>query len=256
MDNNVNETGEEAKINEPENSSLLSNIPDDKSKPEYLSDELWDSEKNEVKVADLMKAYESEQKKAKGLREKLSKGVDKAPEKAEDYAFNENVELNEEDALFIKEVAKEAGFTNNQLNSFLEKVLERYSVNEDIDHAEVMREEMKKLGDTAPQILRAVADFKNGLLSQGVINEEQAKTIERMANSAESVEMLNIFRTLIGGESVPVKSMYSDGLPSDAEIFAMMGTEEYQKGNPEALRKVDELMSKRERAGRPTYLQV
>lgn len=256
MDNNVNETGEETKINEPENGSLLSNIPDDKSKPEYLSDELWDAEKNEVKVADLMKAYESEQKKAKGLREKLSKGVDKAPEKAEDYALNEGVELNEEDALFIKEAAKEAGFTNNQLNGFLEKVLERYGINEDIDQAEVMREEMKKLGDTAPQILRAVADFKNGLLSQGVINEEQAKTIERMANSAESVEMLNIFRTLIGGESVPVKSMYSDGLPSDAEIFAMMGTEEYQKGNPEALRKVDELMSKRERAGRPTYLQV
>lgn len=256
MDKNVNETGEETKINEPENGSLLSNIPDDKSKPEYLSDELWDAEKNEVKVADLMKAYESEQKKAKGLREKLSKGVDKAPEKAEDYAFNEGVELNEEDALFIKEAAKEAGFTNNQLNRFLEKVLERYGINEDIDQAEVMREEMKKLGDTAPQILRAVADFKNGLLSQGVINEEQAKTIERMANSAESVEMLNIFRTLIGGESVPVKSMYSDGLPSDAEIFAMMGTEEYQKGNPEALRKVDELMSKRERAGRPTYLQV
>lgn len=255
MDNNeeLQTTPEEIKNTD----SLLNMATDDKSKPEFLSDDLWDSEKNEVKVQDLMKAYESEQKKAKGLREKLSKGVDKAPEKIEDYAFNEGIELSDDDALFIKEAAKEAGFTNDQLNGFLSKVSERYGVDEKpVDQAEVMREEMKKLGDSAPQILRAVADFKNGLLSQGVINEEQAKTIEKMAINAESVEMLNIFRTLIGGESVPVKSMYSDGLPSDAEIFAMMGTEEYQKGNPEALRKVDELMSKRERAGRPTYLQL
>lgn len=235
-------------------------------KPDFLPDDLWDADQGDVKKEELLKAYEQEAKRAKGLRDKLAKGENKAPVSADGYqvTFEEGTQIDPEDkALAIaKEAALKAGLSNEQLNTFVNLYVKETG-GVFLPPTEPTEEELKayreaeyaKIGENAPAIVRGVASWKKGLLDSGVISEEEEHVIDAFGSTAEGVRVLNKFRVLMGESDIPAKTQFDDGLPSDKEIFEAIGKPEY--ATDAAYRaKVDNWLKERVRMGRPERLQV
>ncbi len=271
MDETLLETQEpetppqEEKPTEPGRTEPDSTEPAPAVKPDFLPDDLWDAQTGDVKKEELLKAYEQEAKRAKGLRDKLAKGENKAPAHADDYQVTfEEMDVDPEDKalLIAKEAALKAGLSNEQLNTFVNLYLKETG-GISLPQTEPTEEEIKayrdaeyaKIGENAPAIIRGVASWKKGLLDSGVISEDEEKVIDAFGSTAEGVRVLNKFRVLMGESDIPAQTQFNDGLPSDKEIFDAIGKPEYATDS--AYRdKVDGWFKAREKAGRPVRLQI
>lgn len=235
-------------------------------KPEYLPVDCWDAETNQVKSDELLKAYEQEAIRVKGLRTKLAKGGDKAPATAKDYqfTFDEGVEIKDGDTALdvFKDVAHELKLSNDDANKLLNEFIKRTGgFNMDTEPSPEQIEtqkaaEIEKIGGNAMQVLRAVNSWGKEMIAQGVWSEDDMHAIESVATTADVVVALNKLRTVMGGSDIPTVDGIDDGLPSDKEIFQIIQSKQYQEGDVSTLKKVDNYLSLRTKAGRPQYLQV
>ena len=243
-------------------------------KPDWLDEALWDEEKKAPKTAETLEALQKAQKQATDLRAKMGKGTQKAPKTADDYKFEPAAELKEmvkEDDPVVKAargVAHKYGLGQEQFQGFMGDMLGEIAKltkgMTDAAAAEPTEEEIKayrqqeaaKLGKNGVAVMRAVTEWGRQLHANGVLSESDIKVLKAMGHSADEVRVLNKLRTISGGQEIPLEMQLDDGLPSDAEIFAMMGTAKYQDGDPETVKKVEKLLDQRRAAGRPERLQV
>lgn len=199
-----------------------------KGKPEGFPDDFWDAEKNAPKVTDLYAKYQEAEQRAKGLRDKLAKGSQNAPKDPKEY----EVKLSDEVAKVIKtddpmfeearKVAHKHGLSKEAFNGFMAEMAEfvaksagqQQAADPEAAKAEAeayKAEQLAKLGETGPQIVRAIAAWGNELAAQGYFTEADHKAFKDMAYSAESVRVLNMLRSMVGGGKDVPNAPSSDG---------------------------------------------
>ena len=269
--------GDDFSLLDDSNPDVAPKKTEDGVRPEWLPESVWDAEKKAPKVDALLTEYERANKIAKDLRAKLGKGEQIAPKSPEEYkdpVFEGDDEalskmLNPDDGFIkgLKNVAHEAGMSQKQYETFMGKAVKMLS--EQMKSAEpkaemtaeekeeYRRQVYEEIGPGAAQMVTAVAAHINTLKQQGQFSETELKEIKAMASTADGLKVLNKFRVLMGGESIPtnVDALSIHGLPSDAEIGAVIGGEKYMSGDPETVAKVDRWLTQRREAGRPERLQ-
>jgi hypothetical protein len=247
-------------------------------RPSFLPESAWDADKRAVKPEVLLTEFEKADKIAKDLRVKLGKGLQKPPEKAEDYklpqltdeADKPIADLLKADDPFVKglgPVFHKHGISQTQYEGIMKDaghLLKGLAGDNNGDASEPTDEEKAawrkdqydRLGPNAPRMVAEVASHMKMLADQGMLSEQQTKYIKAFAGDAEGVKILNVFRTLMGGEAIPMNtdSIGMDGLPPDAEIAAVIGGKEYMAGDPATHRKVENWLDQRRQAGRPERL--
>lgn len=234
-------------------------------KPEFLPEELWDADNKQVKLNDLLKAYEADNKRMKGLRDKLAKGgKSEAPKSIDEYdlKYGEQDFTDDEVYRFAREAALEAGVSKDAFSKFMNKFLGATAewsgtpLTEEQKQAQYdahLKAEYAKLGTNATAIVRSVVNWRDNLVAEGYLDKEQAEIMTNLATSAEVIKLFNSLRAMHGGD-IPMSDSFDDGLPSDAEIAKMIGSKEYMDGDPAVTKKVDELLTRRQQAGRPDHL--
>lgn len=245
---------------------------DPKTKPE---DEgmaaFWDDEKGEYKLEELINGYREADTRAKGLRDKLAKGEGKPPKEAGEYKAEIPEELKdsipEDDPMVeaLKPVAHKLGLTQAQYAGVVGEMGKWLKDNigaiasgdnlSDEDKAAAREAQMKKIGDNPQAVIREVTEWTRALKQRGTFDDADIQEVEFLAATGEGVRLLNKMRIMTGGEDIPASARVTDGLPSDAEIYSMIGDEKYR--TDESYRqKVQKLLEQREAAGRPPRLQV
>lgn len=263
MDNDVEE------VSEDKDFTLLSDEKTtENGRPDGLDDDLWDVENNTFNAQALYNRLQHSENRVKGLRQKLSKGEGAAPKTIDGYTLelseNDGFEVDSEDPVInkVREICFENKLSNEVYQNIIKgmgKFLSETDAEPQLSDEEIesiRQEEFKKLGPNAPKVVRAVSEWARSLKSQGHFSEDDMKAIESMGATGEGVRVLNIFRQLVGGNNIPMDSMIDDGLPSDQEIFQMMKSDSYRKGDVEAHRKINDILDRRIKAGRPATLQV
>lgn len=238
----------------------------DGEKPDFLPDDCWDSENKQVKVDVLLSEYATNAKRLNGLRTKLAQGGEKAPETPDGYEFTleDGIEIQEQDAALnaYKKVAHAVGLDNAKANALLNAFIKEtggISMDVELTPEQIEAEkalEIEKIGQNATQIIRAVNSWGKELVANGCWSEQDLQAIEGAASSAEVVIALNKLRSLTGGSDIPSTDAITDGLPSDKEIFQIIQSKKFLDGDEATLKKVENYMTLREKAGRPIYLQV
>ena len=250
------------------NDSLLGSLATDNEvkelneRPDFLPETMWDSESNSVRTDELLKGYQEESKKAKGLRQKISE-MPGAAKSLDDYSntLGEVDYSNDGTYQAAKGAALKAGLSAKQLEAFVTEF--QLTAGDFIQTKELSNEEIEanrnkeiaKLGDNAGKIIRGVTTWAEDLQSQGIIDSNDKEIMYSMANTAEGLKFFNKLRAITGTSDIPSTPELDDGLPSDSEIAKLIGSREYMDGNPDMLAKVDKLLSAREKAGRPQFLQ-
>lgn len=251
-------------------------------KPEGLDDTLWDSKANRLNDQAALDKITSLDKQAKDLREKLGrKGA--PPEKAEDYKFEAPADAPWKDMVpaddpvlkAAKEQAHKMGLSQGQFAPLVVEVLnaafkaqqgdtqtndanltDEQKAAKEAAVVKAREDEVARIGPNGPAVIRAVSEFVRQ--NAGVHFDQDAMEFVKVAtSSAEGVKFLNVIREMVGGEKLPMGSLDGaaiTGLPSDAEIQAVIASPEYQKGDPSTLSKVEGWLSQRQKAGRGVYL--
>lgn len=240
-------------------------------KPEGFPDEFWDAENKGVNAQALFEGLQKQEKIAKDLRSKMGKGEHKPPEKAADYKLELSEELSalvpSDDPLVLKaqERAHAHGMSQEAFQGFISEIIgdmaemqaeqldPNSEANEEARKAYV-QEQIKEIGPNGAQVLRAVESWGGELLAEGRISEASLTAMkEEGMVSAPMVRFLNELRGSMGGSSIPI-DMGDDGLPPDAEIADMID-KAYESKDAAKIRKTEELLDKRRKAGRPEQLQ-
>lgn len=241
-------------------------------RPDFLDENLWDSDKKDIKKDLVLSEYKKMQDRVKGLRDKLARGEGKPPKDANGYTLPEADEtvapiLNPKDPFVseLKNFAHKANMTNEQYQTFVTHAAKFLAENgpkltepeplTDDQIREIKEKEYTKIGPNAPRVVRAVSEWARQMLDSGYFSEDEIKLVNGIGSSGEGVKLLNKIRTLTGGSDIPVSTNIDDGLPSDKEIFEMFGDKRYNE-DTNFRNKIDKLMHDRVRAGRPSHLQV
>jgi hypothetical protein len=246
-------------------------------RPDWLPESVWDAEKKAPKVDALLTEFQRADKIAKDLRVKLSKGEQNAPKTPDEYkapvfegddaALSKMLDPSDPFVKGLNSIAHEAGLSQKQYETFMGKAAKMIAEQAGNAQAptEMTAEEKEdyrrkvydEIGPGAAQMVTAVAAHINMLKNQGQFSESELTEIKAMASTADGLKVLNKMRVLMGGESIPtnVDALAIHGLPSDAEIGAVIGSEKYMSGDPETIGKVDRWLDQRRQAGRPERLQ-
>lgn len=224
----------------PSNSLLAENTPAldfSKGRPEDFPEDFWDAEKNSPDINKLFVNLQQEKKRAEGLRVKLSKGEfeGKAPKDAAEYVLELDDTLKtiapDNDPLVTKakEVALAAGLPKEAFKKFMEPMIAevarlREEMTQPPSEEEIAaqrNEEIAKLGSNGRVVVQAVNTFIESLVAGGKFSEHEANTLRDMATTADSLRVLNKFRMMTNGSSVPVDLPITDTSSRD-EIAAKM----------------------------------
>ncbi len=221
-------------------------------RPEGVPEEFWDKDKGVYKSEDIYKAYQAEQQKALGLRQKLSKGFQNAPQDPSGYQLAEGFEVRDEEAVNkLKSLAHKVGLSQEQFNTMLKEATEFEDGNShDPEEAnlraqQVYEQEMSKLGENAPQIINNIKDWGRTLYKQGIYSEEEYKEFLNMPVNATQVNLLSKLRQASGYVmDVPVGSAPVDGDYSREEINKILASKEYDQGDPVLVKKVNDFFNR------------
>jgi len=198
-------------------------IPADepKAKPDYIPDNFWNKEKNEVDLEAMSKSWSD-------LRKTVSKGAHKAPPegKYDLSSFGENAEALPMVPVFKEWAAKngvsQAAF-DELAGSLTGMVAEAQGGQIQIDAAA----ERKSLGPNADAQINGMVSWARGLVNKGVWSAEDFDEFKIMGGTAKGLKALQKIRSAYEG-SIPVESAPIDGMPTDQELQAMVGDPKYQ----------------------------
>jgi hypothetical protein len=191
--------------------------------PEGVPADFWDTEKKSIKSDELLKAYQQEANRAKGLRDKLAKGYQNVPEKPEEYGFELKPEgkeilgeakLNDELIGLTKNAAKEAGLSKEQYDNFmativpeLHKVSTKEKPEPTAEEAQAVADawrktESAKLGPNAEAIVQTVGKWAGKLKAQGVFTDSEFALVrDGMLATADGVRVLQKIKNLTTGDT-------------------------------------------------------
>ena len=214
-------------------------IPPDepKAKPDYLPDNFWNKDKNEVDIEALSKSWSD-------LRKTISKGAHKAPPegKYDLSSFGDNADNLPMVPVFKEWAAKngvsQAAF-DELAGSLTGMVAEAQGGQVQIDAAA----ERKSLGPNADAQINGMVSWARGLVNKGVWSAEDFEEFKIMGGTAKGLKALQKIRSAYEG-SIPVESAPIDGMPTDQELQAMVGDPKYQS-DPNYRAKVERMFAAR-----------
>lgn len=232
-------------------------------RPEGLDAQFWDEEAGNFKGNDLFEEMKKQKDIALGLRQKLSKGVpaSEAPESADGYQLDaekiaeelgHEIPENDVGLNIFKKVAFENGLSPEKFQSIFTGYMKEALANEEmnptqesqIDHEEYQRQEIEKLGKEGPQTIRAIANWKQQMVYDGILDENDSEALESMGTNAAQIRVLMKLRSMNGHIAMPDMGQSIDGMPSQQEIDKIMASPEYET-DPVLQKKVNDYFEKK-----------
>ncbi|HUT85652.1 MAG TPA: hypothetical protein VMW66_02295, partial [Elusimicrobiales bacterium] len=237
------------------------------SKPDGISEELWDKEKGTLITAKAVEELNKQTKMASDMRKKMSKGLKAdVPEKAEDYVINLDKDFSElkigedEQGKLVLNEIKNIGFKNNMsqsqldgfVNDYFKMLIEKGIVQKPLSEAEqkiendkFVAKQKETLGDNAQKIIDGSVHFIHQNYKNGIFSETEKDTmIKFLDGGAENILIFDKLRKMTGEPEIPTTHTKIDGLPSDAEIARKMNNNEYTEEEKQKIFKL------REKAGK------
>ena len=221
QDSSQGDTAKDSNKSEVEHRANDSIPPDEaKSKPDYLPDNFWNKEKNEADIEAMAKSWTD-------LRKMVSQGKHKAPPegKYDLSAFGENTDNLPMIPVFKDWAAKngvsQAAF--DDLAGQLTQMSKEFVQDPGIDAAA----ERKALGPNAEAKINGMVSWARGLVNKGVWSKDDFDEFKIMGGTARGLTALMKVREAFEGR-IPVESAPIDGMPTDAELQAMVGDPKYQ----------------------------
>lgn len=222
------------------------------SKPEFIQDKFWDTERNEVNLENLASSYNSLEKKLGSRTEDLSKQIredlemEKLKSAPEEYKVNlpelpENVDVSVSDDMEIvqwwKETAKKNGLSQDQFDQGVEMF-----VNNAIATLPDMNAEMQKLGDNAKERVEAAE-----LWSKKNLSPESYQTFSSVASTAEGVKVIEEIMKMTKDSPMPTTPTQVSVAPNLQDLKSMINDPRYYDSNrrdPAYVKRVEELFEK------------
>ena len=222
------------------------------SKPEFIQDKFWDSERNEVNLENLASSYNSLEKKLGSRTEDLSKQIredlemEKLKSAPEEYKVNlpelpENVDVTVSDDMEIvqwwKDTAKKNGLSQEQFDQGVEMF-----VNNAIATLPDMNAEMQKLGDNAKERIEAAELWSKKNLSPDAYN-----TFSSVASTAEGVKAIEEIMKLTKDSPIPTTPTQVSVTPDIQDLKSMLNDPRYYDSNqrdPAYVKRVEQLFEK------------
>lgn len=222
------------------------------SKPEFIQDKFWDSERNEVNLENLASSYNSLEKKLGSRTEDLSKQIredlemEKLKSAPEEYKVNlpelpENVDVTVSDDMEIvqwwKDTAKKNGLSQEQFDQGVEMF-----VNNAMATLPDMNAEMQKLGDNAKERVEAAE-----LWSKKNLSPESYQTFSSVASTAEGVKVIEEIMKMTKDSPMPSTPTQVSVAPNLQDLKSMINDPRYYDSNrrdPAYVKRVEELFEK------------
>lgn len=198
-----------------------------KTRPEYLPENFWNSDKGEADLEAMSKSWSD-------LRKQISQGKHKAPAdgKYDLKALGENAEANPITQTLL-EMAKEEGLSQAAFDKLATSLASQAAP--EIDTAA----ELKALGPNGQAVVNGMVDWARGLVSKGVWGKEDFEEFKVMGGTAKGLRALMKVREAYEGR-VPIESAPMEGAPSKEELYQMVGDPKY-KTDPAYRQKVERL---------------
>jgi hypothetical protein len=254
------------------------NNSDDNSKDDGLDPELYDTQTKQLRedvVLERIKSFKEKEanweKQVKDLRRIVSKG--KAPEDVQEYQsykpdtkFEKYYNFDDEANTEVKEVindidlvSKDLGFNveqNARVKDLINSVMEKAGIFDtrtqeqlELEREDWKREQLKKLGDNATNVIKETAEF---IKNNNMFSEEEKESILRAADGDASLisGMYKLKKLIKGVGQVPIPGAETTGLADDYAL-----AEEYNNPETSQSRRL-EIIKLRQKAGRQGGLPV
>lgn len=200
--------------------AAASNTGAPKTRPDYLPENFWNSEKGEPDLEGMAKSW-------RDLRAKISQGKHNAPAdgKYDVTKFGEGAEDNPM-ANTITSWAKDNGLSQAQFDDLVDKLqtnAKEMMAGEMIDPAA----EVAQLGPNGQAVINGMVDWARGLVNKGVWSKDDFEEFKIMGGTARGLTALMKIREAYEGR-VPIESAPVDGAPSKEELYQMVGDPKYQ----------------------------
>lgn len=198
-----------------------------KTKPEYLPDNFWNSDKGEPDLEAMSKSWSD-------LRKQISQGKHKAPAEGK-YDLKVLGEKADQNPLTqtLVEMAKEEGLSQAAFDRIATQIAAQAAPEIDT------QAELKALGPNAQAMVNGMVDWARGLVAKGVWGADDFEEFKVMGGTAKGLRALMKVREAFEGR-VPLETAPMEGAPSKEELYSMVGDPKY-KTDPAFRQKVERL---------------
>lgn len=215
-------------------------------KPEGIPDSLWDAEKMDFKKDELVKAYQTEAKKALDLRAIVSKGLGKPAESIEEYQvefddkLKQYVSDDDQGLAAARKAAFEAGLPKETFDKFVKGYLGELAANNLLqpiaprltpEEQEILQkaeddkfreEQMALLGESGQRELELIKTEIGALYKKGSLTKEDIEAFQEAAYDAKGVRfMAKLIQRYKGAQIIPTQHAVETGLMTKEEVDAM-----------------------------------
>jgi hypothetical protein len=186
-------------------------------RPDDFPTKFWD-EKEGPDIENLVKSYNN-------LEKKLSEGRPKAPD---EYDITSLEGVDAEDPLLKDYMswAKDNGVPQEAFMDLAKKFVDMGYQSEQEAKLD-MEKEKALLGENANEIIKSNVNWGRGLVSKGVLTEEDYSELEVLGGTANGQRLIQKFRQLQGEKEIPVVSIAGNQLDKE-ELFARVADPRYQ----------------------------
>lgn len=186
-------------------------------RPDDFPVKFWD-EKEGPDIENLVKSYNN-------LEKKLSEGRPKAPD---EYDITALEGVDAEDPLLKDYMswAKDNGVPQEAFMDLAKKFVDMGYQSEQEAKLD-MEKEKALLGENANEIIKSNVNWGRGLVSKGVLTEEDYAELEVLGGTANGQRLIQKFRQLQGEKEIPVVSIAGNQLDRE-ELFARVADPRYQ----------------------------
>lgn len=186
-------------------------------RPDDFPVKFWD-EKEGPDIENLVKSYNN-------LEKKLSEGRPKAPD---EYDITALEGVDAEDPLLKDYMswAKDNGVPQEAFMDLAKKFVDMGYQSEQEAKLD-MEKEKALLGENANEIIKSNVNWGRGLVSKGVLTEEDYAELEVLGGTANGQRLIQKFRQLQGEKEIPVVSIAGNQLDRE-ELFARVADPRYK----------------------------
>lgn len=177
----------------------------------------WD-DKEGPDIENLVKSYNN-------LEKKLSEGRPKAPDEYDITAL-EGVEKDDPLLMDYTEWAKENNIPQDSFIALAQKFVDMGYESEKEAKLDLEKEKAL-LGENANEIIKSNINWGRGLVSKGVLTEEDYVELEVLGGTANGQRVIQKLRQLQGEKDIPVVSISGNQMDKE-ELFARVADPRYQ----------------------------
>ncbi len=191
--------------------------PEAAERPDYIEEQFWNDEDNQVDLEKLAKSY-------KELRVKMSAGKHKAPENGK-YNLDEVPEIADDDQMLgeFLDIARDEGLSQEQVDKILRVYVDT--------HAQAqtdMQEERAKLGRNADRIIESMDGWLTNFGKSGVLSDNELDAIANAATNANFINAMNKIRKSYQEPDIPSVEASMEAQPTTMdEIQSLMADPRY-----------------------------